>query len=117
MIPNIPVPVWEQIGVVIVFSFLLAGLGWSAMQAVLRISQTLSADAQKQVDVLLRSLEERRALWQQIITHLELITRFDQEILERLEHLRQKQEELAAAFHAHAQSAPSGRRRTGGPHE
>lgn len=28
MIPEIPVPIWEQISVVIVFAFLLAGLGW-----------------------------------------------------------------------------------------
>ena len=28
MTPNIPVPVWEQIAVVIVFAFLLGGLGW-----------------------------------------------------------------------------------------
>lgn len=28
MTPNIPVSVWEQIAVVIVFAFLLGGLGW-----------------------------------------------------------------------------------------
>jgi len=115
MIPNVPVPVWQQIGIVIVFSFLLAGLGWSGLQALLRISQYLSADAQKQMDVIQRSLDERRALWQEVSAHLELITRFDQEILERLEQLRQSQETLTAAFEAHA--APKNRRSAGGRRE
>jgi DNA-directed RNA polymerase specialized sigma54-like protein len=28
MLPNVPVSVWEQIAVIVVFAFLLAGLGW-----------------------------------------------------------------------------------------
>ncbi len=100
MIPNIPVPVWEQISVVIVFSFLLAGLGWSGLQAVIRVSQYLSADAsaQKQVELVQRCLAERRELWQQIIQHLELIALTDQEMLVKLENLRLGQAQLLQAF-------------------
>ena len=36
MIPSVPVSVWEQISVVIVFAFLLAGLGWLWQQFTLR---------------------------------------------------------------------------------
>ena len=117
MIPSIPVPVWEQISVVIVFSFLLAGLGWSGLQAVLRVSQYLSAEAQRQFELIQRSLDERRALWQEMLTHLDSITRFDQEMLERLERLRLGQEELAEALAALAQALPKSGRKTGGRRE
>lgn len=114
MTPNIPVSVWEQLGVVIVFSFLLAGLGLSGLQAMVRVSQNLT---QRQVELIKSCLEECRAIWQQIIEYFESTARIDQEILENLEQLRQQQEKLSAAFEAHTHTPARRGRKAGGRNE
>ena len=36
MVPEVPVPVWQQISIVIVFAFLLAGMGYALMKVFIK---------------------------------------------------------------------------------
>jgi hypothetical protein len=57
MLPTVPVPVWEQIPIVIVFSFLMAGLGW----VLVRLAEKAFAGANAAYAEQLRASNEQ---WQ-----------------------------------------------------
>jgi predicted PurR-regulated permease PerM len=58
MTPTIPVSVWEQIAVVIVFAFLLAGLGWILVKVFTRAIADINAH-------YAQVLKETNTQWQQ----------------------------------------------------
>lgn len=77
--PNVPVPVWEQISIVIVFSFLIAGLGW----AMFRLAGQAFENANQ---VFGRELSNSNQQWQRYCdARLDGFNTLNQQMLDRLD--------------------------------
>jgi hypothetical protein len=95
MIPSVPVPVWEQIAVVIVFAFLLAGLGWSLV----RLFTKAIADVNAHYAQLLKDANQQ---WQQYFdARTETSSLVSRQMMERLEQVASCLDGLVDEFEAH----------------
>jgi hypothetical protein len=96
MLPNVPVSVWEQIAVVIVFAFLLAGLGW----ILVRLFTQAIADVNAHYA---RLIKDTNLQWQQYFdARAEASSLVSRQMLERMDQVSGLLENLAADFAAHA---------------
>ncbi|HEY3311334.1 MAG TPA: hypothetical protein VGK00_06800 [Anaerolineales bacterium] len=92
MIPNVPVPVWEQIAVVIVFAFLLAGLGWVLVRLFTRAIDAVNAH-------YVRLIKDNNQQWQQYFdARAEVSNLISRQMLERMDQLSSVLGQLAADF-------------------
>jgi tRNA isopentenyl-2-thiomethyl-A-37 hydroxylase MiaE len=92
MIPNVPVPVWEQIAVVIVFAFLLAGLGW----VLVRLFTRAIADVNAHYASLIR---DNNRQWQQYFdARAEVGNLISRQMLERMDQVAGVLTQLSADF-------------------
>ena len=97
MLPNIPVSVWEQIAVVIVFAFLLSGMGW----ILVRLFTQAIADVHAHYAQLIKDTNHQ---WQQYFdARSESSGLVNQRMLERLDELAGLIENLAVDFQTHDQ--------------
>jgi hypothetical protein len=95
MQPNIPVPVWEQIAVVIIFSFLLGGLGWGLV----RLFIQAIADVNAHYAALLKDSNQQ---WQTYFdARVESNRLVSTRMMERVDETARQLTELARDFDAH----------------
>lgn len=95
MMPQVPVSVWEQIAVVIVFAFLLAGLGW----VLVKVFSKAIADINSHYALLIKQNNEQ---WQMYFdARSESNQLVNQQIIEQLEGLTKVVKELAKDFAEH----------------
>lgn len=93
--PNIPVSVWEQIPVVIVFSFLVAGLGWFLSKVFLRAI----SDINQHYDEIIK---DNNLSWQAYIDrNTEKDRHLKETLLVTLEKLESGIQELLQEFKMH----------------
>lgn len=89
--PNIPVPVWEQIPIVIVFSFLMAGLGWVLVRLADRSMAGVNATYTQQM----RATNEQ---WQRYFdARIESFFLVNQQMLDRMDEVARVLTRLATA--------------------
>ena len=95
MLPNIPVSVWEQIAVVIVFAFLLAGLGWILVRLFTQAIADINAH-------YTRLIKESNQQWQQYFdARAEASSLLSQQLLERMDMVGCRLLNLSTDFEAH----------------
>ena len=95
MLPSVPVSVWEQIAVVIVFAFLLAGLGW----ILVRLFTQAIADVNAHYA---RLIKDTNLQWQQYFdARAEAGSLLSRQMLERMDQVAGLLENLAGDFEAH----------------
>lgn len=93
--PQVPVSVWEQIAVVIVFAFLLAGLGW----ILVKVFAKAIADINSHYALL---IEHNNNQWQKYFdARSEASQIVNQQIIGQLEGLTAVVKELAKDFAEH----------------
>ena len=93
--PNVPVSVWEQISVVIVFAFLLAGLGW----VLVRLFTQAIADVNAHYARLIKDTNQQ---WQQYIdARAESSGLLNQQMLERMDGVSVLLSSLKIEFQTH----------------
>ena len=95
MLPTVPVSVWEQIAVVIVFAFLLAGLGW----IMIRLFTQAIADINAHYS---RLIKESNQQWQQYFdARTATSSQLSQQLLKRMERVSETLQQLTNNFEAH----------------
>jgi predicted PurR-regulated permease PerM len=95
MLPSVPVSVWEQIAVVIVFAFLLAGLGW----VLVRLFIQAIADVNAHYSQLLK---DTNVQWQQYFdARAESSNQVSKQMMERMDDVASILANLVSDFEAH----------------
>lgn len=95
--PEVPVSVWEQIPVVIVFAFLLAGLGW----LLVKVFSKAVAEINAHYSEIVRQNNEQ---WQKYFDVKDENNRMiNQKVVERLEELTNVIKRLADDLNAHGE--------------
>ncbi len=95
--PNVPVSVWEQIPVVVVFAFLLAGLGW----LLVKVFSKAVAEINAHYSEIVRQNNEQ---WQKYFDAKDENNRMiNQKVVERLEELTNVIKRLADDLNAHGE--------------
>ncbi len=95
MLPAIPVPVFEQIAVVIIFAFLLGGMGGLLIRLFTRSIAEVNAH-------YANLIKESNQQWQNYFdARAESSSLLNQQVLERLQVLATVLERLSASFHLH----------------
>lgn len=93
--PNVPVSVWEQIPVVVVFAFLLAGLGW----LLVKVFSKAVAEINEHYAAIVRQNNEQ---WQKYFDAKDESNRMvNEQVVERLEELTAVIENLVNDFREH----------------
>lgn len=93
--PDVPVSVWEQIPVVIVFAFLLAGLGW----LLVRVFSKAVAEINAHYSEIVRQNNEQ---WQKYFDAKDESNRMvNKQVVEELEELTNVISRLVNEFHEH----------------
>ncbi|HEY3312289.1 MAG TPA: hypothetical protein VGK00_11675 [Anaerolineales bacterium] len=97
MLPSVPVSVWEQIAVVIVFAFLLAGLGW----VLVRLFTEAIADVNAHYAQLIKDTNRQ---WQEYFdARAESSSLLSRQMMARMDELAGMLTSLAADFETHVQ--------------
>lgn len=95
MLPSIPLPVWQQISIVIVFAFLLGGLGGLLVRLFTRSIAEVNAH-------YARLIKDNNLQWQNYFdARAESSALLNSQVLERLQVLSAILEGLRASFHLH----------------
>lgn len=103
--PQVPVSVWEQIPIIIVFSMLMAGLGWV-------FTKLFSRQIDKTHEMYSKRIEESNQQWQRYFdARAEGFLKISAEMEQRLESLATVLEELKSAI---AQRRSPGRKKMEG---
>lgn len=106
MFPEIPVPVWQQIAIVIVFAFLLAGLGW----VLVRLFTEAVADVNAHYARLIKDTNHQ---WQQYFdARSETSAMLSRQMLERMDELARGLGHIAAGLEAREKLAALNTRRS-----
>lgn len=93
--PTVPVGVWEQISVVVVFAFLLAGLGW----VLVRMFTSAIADVNAHYA---RVLSDSNTAWQKYFdARSESANLVSAQMMDRMEEIAGILKKLASDFDAH----------------
>ena len=108
MVPTVPVSVWNQIAVVVVFSFLLAGIAWLMMKAFSKaisdINKYYATMVEKNNSQFFTSLLENNKQWQLYFDARSATNKLvDDQIVEKLEGLTSAISKLNADFENHDQ--------------
>ncbi len=106
MLPNVPVSVWEQISVVVIFSFLLAGMGYVLLKifskAIADINKYYAEMVEKNNTQFSTSLLENNKQWQLYFdARSETSKLVDDQIVDKLSQLTIAIEKLASDFGRH----------------
>lgn len=104
--PEVPVSVWEQIPVVIVFAFLLAGLGWLLVKIFSKAVAEINAHYSGIVETINRqysdTLKQNNEQWQKYFNAKEEKNHIiNQQVVERLEDLTKAIQKLMEDFENH----------------
>jgi predicted PurR-regulated permease PerM len=95
MVPTVPVSVWDQIAVVIVFVFLLGGMGW----VVVKIFTKAIADVNAHYAQLLKDTNHQ---WQQYFdARAESNNEISQQLTERMDQIASVLGQLVTDFQRH----------------
>jgi len=90
--PQVPVSVWEQIPIIIVFSILMAGLGWVFMKL-------FSRQIDKTHEMYSKRIDESNQQWQRYFdARAEGFLKMSADMEKRLDHLAAVLEELRGAI-------------------
>lgn len=101
--PDVPVSVWEQIPVVVVFAFLLAGLGWLLVKVFSKAVAEINAHYSKIVEGINRqyadSLRQNNEQWQKYFDAKDESNRMiNEQVIEKLEELTSVIQSLVEEF-------------------
>lgn len=108
MTPDIPVTVWEQIPVIVIFTLLLGGVSYAMIKtfskAVSDINAHYAQITEKSNEQYAQSLRENNAQWQKYFdARTETSALVNKQIIEQLEGLTEAVENLIGDFKAHDQ--------------
>ena len=99
MIPEIPLPIWQQISVVIIFAFLLAGLYWFIMRVTTQVFLRALANL---TDEFIRQLKDTNRQWQGYFdARSESAQLVNSQMLAQLKEVSRHLETLRADFESH----------------
>ena len=91
-LPTVPVPVWQQLAIVIVFAFLLAGLGW----VLVRLFTQAVADVNAHYARLIKDINHQ---WQSYFdVRAETSSLVDHQMLARMDEVVLALRELASSL-------------------